>query len=103
MTLYKLGEAYKAHGDLSKALECFEGALKIERKTLGRDDRSTVARTLNEIGNLYLARGEVVHMMAAFNEAARIYRSYGISPNNLVVSGQLCALKISCPDAAPAA
>eukprot|EP00567_Pseudictyota_dubia_P013146 CAMPEP_0197438564 /NCGR_PEP_ID=MMETSP1175-20131217/5519_1 /TAXON_ID=1003142 /ORGANISM="Triceratium dubium, Strain CCMP147" /LENGTH=1029 /DNA_ID=CAMNT_0042968315 /DNA_START=540 /DNA_END=3629 /DNA_ORIENTATION=- len=103
MTLYKLGEVYKAHGDMEGALERFTEALDIERETLGEDDPATLARTLNEIGNIQLARGEVIPMMEAFNEAARIYRRAGLSPNNLIVSGQLYAFDISCPEAAPAA
>ena len=104
MTLYKLAESYKAHGDMEKALEYFKAALEIERKTIGDDDPSTVAKTLNEIGNIHLARGEVIAMMEAFNEALRIYQQAGLGPTNLVVlSDHLYAFDISFPEAAPAA
>ena len=70
---------------------------------MGESDPATIARTLNEIGNIYLSRGDVIPMMEAFNEASRIYRSAGLSANNVTVSGQLYAFDISCPEAAPAA
>ena len=77
--------------------------MRIERNTILPDDPATVARTLNEIGNIHLARGDVIPMMEAFNEAARIFRDSGLSANSLSVSGQLYAFDISCPEAAPAA
>jgi tetratricopeptide (TPR) repeat protein len=67
MTMYKLGEAYKANSDNDEALKYFQGALKIERSTIGQDDSATIARTLNEIGNIYLAKRNVIPMMEAFN------------------------------------
>jgi tetratricopeptide (TPR) repeat protein len=103
MTMYKLGEAYKANGELNNALSSFQGALVIERSTIGQEDPATVARTLNEIGNIHLARGDVIPMMEAFNEAARIFRRTGLSPQSVAVSGQLYAFDVSCPSAAPAA
>jgi tetratricopeptide (TPR) repeat protein len=103
MTMYKLGEAYKALGALENALDSFTEALAIERNTLGQEDPATVARTLNEIGNIQLARGDVIPMMEAFNEAARIFSHAGLSPNSVAVSGQLYAFDVSCPSAAPAA
>jgi len=119
MTLFKLGEVNKAAGDLEEALKCFQKSLDIERSLDestsssesdgGRrpqqtsSDPAAMARTLNEIGNIHLARGDVVPMMDAFNEASRLYRTAGLSPNNVVVSGHLYALEFSCPEAAPAA
>ena len=103
MTMYKLGEAYKALGALDNALDSFTEALAIERNTIGQEDPATLARTLNEIGNIQLARGDVIPMMEAFNEAARIFRRAGLSPNSVAVSGQLYAFDIACPSAAPAA
>ncbi|KAL7472768.1 hypothetical protein ACHAXS_013163 [Conticribra weissflogii] len=114
-----LGEVNKAAGDLEEALKCFQKSLDIERSldesTSSSDpdggrrhhqtssDPAAMARTLNEIGNIHLARGDVVPMMDAFNEASRLYRTAGLSPNNVVVSGHLYALEFSCPEAAPAA
>ena len=66
-------------------------------------DHAAMARALNEIGNIHLARGDVVPMMEALNEASRLYRTSGLNPNNVVVSGHLYALEVSCPEAAPAA
>jgi tetratricopeptide (TPR) repeat protein len=103
MTMYKLGEAYKALGALDNALDSFTEALRIERNTIGKEDPPSVARTLNEIGNIHLARDDVIPMMDAFNEAARIFRGAGLSPHSVVVSGQLYAFDVSCPSAAPAA
>jgi tetratricopeptide (TPR) repeat protein len=104
MTMYKLGEAYKAHGDLIKALESFQTALSIEKETIGLEDPATIARTWNEIGNIHLLRGDIVPMMEALSEAARIFRRTGLSQSSLAVAHQqLYAFDISCPSAAPAA
>ena len=103
MTLYKLGEVFKANGELDRGLQCFQGALRIERNTVGHDDPATLARTLNEIGNIHLARGDAAPMMDAFNEAARIFLRAGLSPQSVAVSGQLYAFSVACPSAAPAA
>jgi tetratricopeptide (TPR) repeat protein len=103
MTMFKLGEVYKSHGDFENALTNFTNALRIERNTVGHDDPATIARTLNEIGNIHLARGDVIPMMEAFNEAARIFRALGLSPDSLSVFGQLYSIHLPLPEAAPAA
>ena len=66
-------------------------------------DPLTVARTLQEIGNIHLFQGNTEEMMNVFVEAARIYQSSSISPDNVVVENQLYAIDLSCPRAAPAA
>jgi tetratricopeptide (TPR) repeat protein len=103
MTLYKLGEANRANGDADQALICFEQALSIERITLEKEDPAVVARTLNEIGNIHLAKGNVIPMMKAFVEAARIFRAAGLSLQSVSVDGQLYRFSLSCPTVAPAA
>merc|ERR1712176_1079922 len=104
MTLYKLGEVYKAKGDLEQALKSFHDALTIERKTNDQEeDPAAIARTINEIGNIHLARGDVVPMMEAFGEASRIFRQAGLNPESVAVSGELYHFGITCPNAAPAA
>ncbi|KAL3802750.1 hypothetical protein ACHAWO_010098 [Cyclotella atomus] len=117
MTLFKLGEANKNAGKSAEALQCFQKSLEIERglsnnpsPVVGRrhqsssPDPAAMARTLTEIGNIHLANGDVVPMMDAFNEASRLYRSAGLSPHNIVVSGQHAyAIDFSFPEAAPAA
>mmetsp|Transcript_4565 Transcript_4565/g.10310 ORF Transcript_4565/g.10310 Transcript_4565/m.10310 type:complete len:303 (+) Transcript_4565:2439-3347(+) len=115
MTLFKLGEVNKAAGDLDEALKCFQNSLAVERSLSSSvnnasvppaavgPDHAAMARALNEIGNIHLARSEVVPMMEAFNEASRMYRAAGLNPNNVAVSGHLYALEIACPEAAPAA
>ena len=75
-----------------------------ERETPPRSDQASMARTLNEIGNIYLARGDAGSMMEAFNEASRLYRRAGLNPNNVVVNGgHLFPLDFPLPEAAPAA
>ena len=103
MTLFKLGEAYKAQNDLDRALGYFQEALSIERKAAEGGDVGTIAKMLNEIGNIHLARGDVVLMMEAFGEASRIFRQAGLSPESVAVSGELYHFGITCPNAAPAA
>jgi tetratricopeptide (TPR) repeat protein len=117
MTLFKLGEVNKAAGKTAEALHHFQESLEIERnlsnnpsQVVGRrnnsngPDPAAMARTLTEIGNIHLALGNVVPMMDAFNEASRLYRSAGLSPHNIVISGQHAyAIDFSFPEAAPAA
>jgi len=125
MTLFKLGEVNKAAGDFDEALKCFQNSLAVERSLSSSandasvppaavdasqrhqhqpdPDHAAMARALNEIGNIHLSRGDVVPMMAAFNEASRMYRAAGLNPSNVAVSGHLYALEVSCPGAAPAA
>jgi tetratricopeptide (TPR) repeat protein len=117
MTLFKLGEVNKHAGKTVEALQCFQESLEIERSLSNNPSRvvgtrphssspdpAAMARTLTEIGNIHLANGDVVPMMDAFNEASRLYRSAGLSPHNIVVSGQHAyAIDFSFPEAAPAA
>ena len=103
MTLFKLGEVYKTKGDLDQAMTSFRDALAIERNKLEQEDPAAIARTLNEIGNIHLARGDVVPMMEAFVEASRVFRQTGLSPQSVAVSGELYHFGITCPNAAPAA
>jgi tetratricopeptide (TPR) repeat protein len=117
MTLFKLGEVNKNAGKTVEALQCFQESLEIERnlsnnpsQAVGRrhhsngPDPAAMARTLTEIGNIHLVNGDVVPMMDAFNEASRLYRSAGLSPHNIVISGQHAyAIDFSSPEAAPAA
>jgi tetratricopeptide (TPR) repeat protein len=103
ITLFKLGETFKKHNDQDRALLYFKEALKVERKVMLEKDPLTVARTLQEIGNIHLFQGNTEEMMNVFVEAARIYQSSSISPDNVVVENQLYAIDLSCPRAAPAA
>ena len=74
LTFFKLGEVYKAQGNIEAALENFQAALTVERQLDGDEDRSTMARTLTEIGNIFLQRGDTDAMMDVFCEAARLFR-----------------------------
>jgi tetratricopeptide (TPR) repeat protein len=102
LTLFKLGEVYKAQGDIDSALENFENALDMERQLNGKDDPSTIARTLTEIGNIHLEKGNTTEMMDAFNEAARVFRRAGLSVSSVTVSG-LRLYAAGFASAAPAA
>jgi tetratricopeptide (TPR) repeat protein len=102
LTLFKLGEVYRAQGDIDKALECFNDALTIERSLLGKDDPSTIARTLTEIGNIQLEKGNTSAMMEAFNEASRTLRRAGVSTSCVSVTG-LKLYAAGFASAAPAA
>lgn len=110
LTLLKLGEANKAASNFDLALKYFLEYMSIMREisergeTPSRSDQASMARTLNEIGNIYLARGDTRSMMEALNEASRMYRQAGLNPNNVVVNGgHLFALDFALPEAAPAA
>ena len=103
ITLFKLGETFKKHNDQDRALLYFKEALKVERKVMLEKDPLTVARTLQEIGNIQLYKGNTEEMMNVFVEAARIYQSSSMSPDNVIVESYLYAIDLSCPRAAPAA
>lgn len=103
ITLYKLGDTFKKHNDLDRALFYFKEALDVERKVMMTVEPLTIARTLQEIGNIHLCRGNTAAMMDAFVEAARIYQESSVSPYDLIVAKHLYALDLSCPRGAPAA
>uniref|UniRef100_A0A7R9WPL8 Kinesin light chain n=1 Tax=Craspedostauros australis TaxID=1486917 RepID=A0A7R9WPL8_9STRA len=104
MTMYKLGEVYQLKEDLSEALQYFEAALEIERSTIGRDDPAVMARTLNEIGNIHMSRGEVGKMMEAFSDSARLFEKAGQSiAESIAVPDKLYAFENTCPLASAAA
>ena len=103
ITLFKLAETYKRGNDLDRALIYYQDALKIERKVMRDNEPLTIARTLTEIGNIHLSRGQRTLMMEAFNEAARIYQSSSMSPHHVAVARRLYAIDLVCPRGAPAA
>lgn len=103
ITLFKLGETFQKHNELDSALRCFKDALNIERKVMLKSDPLTVARTLQEIGNIHLYLGNTHEMMEAFIEAARIYQESSMDLNSVMVSKHLYAIGLSCPKAAAAA
>jgi len=102
ITLFKLSETFNT--DQDRALLCFKEALKVERKVMLEKDPLAVARTLQEIGNIHLCQGNnTEEMMNVFVEAARIYQSSPISPDNVIDGNHLYATDLSCPREAPAA
>jgi tetratricopeptide (TPR) repeat protein len=103
ITLFKLGETFKKNNDSEKALSYFKEALKVERMVMLETEPLTVARTLQEIGNINLEIGNIHEMMNAFIEAARIYEKLSMNFDNLIVTNRLYALALSYPRAAPAA
>lgn len=112
MTLFKLGEAHKAASNLDAALKSFLESVSIlrspsdvtERAMPSRSDQASIARTLNEIGNIHRSRGDIASMMEALNEASRLYRQAGLNTNNVVLNDeQICVMDFSLPTGAPAA
>ncbi len=111
-TLFKLGEVQKADSDFDSALKSFEESVSILRgpsditdgAVLSRSDQASIARTLNEIGNIHLLRGDTASMMEALNEASRLYRQAGLNPGNVVVNDeQSFVMDFPFPEGAPAA
>ena len=112
MTLFKLGEAHKAAANLDAALINFEESVSILKDqsdvTTGaissRADQASIARALNEIGNIHRSRGDTASMMEALNEASRLYRQAGLNANNVVVNDeQISVVDFPMPTGAPAA
>ena len=86
ITYTKMAELHYHMGDVEQALHCFERVLEIE--TANNNNAVARARTLNEIGNIALVRGNVKRMMECFVEALRIYRQCpGTDDSNLIVAG----------------
>ena len=88
---------------MEMALQNFQHALAIERKVVDQRDPTAIAKTLNEIGNIYLARGDARLMMEAFVESARIFQRSGLSASEVRVSPMLKLYAASFDNAAPAA
>jgi tetratricopeptide (TPR) repeat protein len=84
LTLFKLGEVQKLSGELDEALGCFECALEIDR-LLFSGDPMILAKTLNEIGHIYLVKGDIPKMMASSIEAARLYLRAGHPLSSLMM------------------
>jgi len=85
------------------AVESFREALRIESECFG-NDHPTCARTLNEIGNIELQRGNVEALMECYCEAMRIYRRASVHEDHLVVYGKsLWRFEVVQPEAAGAA
>ncbi len=112
MTLFKLGEAQKSASNLDAALQSFEESVSIlrspsdvtERAMPSRADQASIARTLNEIGNIHRSRGDIASMMEALNEASRLYRQAGLNTNNVVLNDeQIYVIDFSLPTGAAAA
>lgn len=113
MTYFKLGEVYAANRDFKNALECFEAALKIEKQVAPDAEPKTIARILNEIGNVHLAAGStelrssrsgVAEAMDAFVDAARVLKEAGLyQHDSLTLPDQLYAFAAACPSSASAA
>jgi hypothetical protein len=80
--------------------------LRIEKLNLG-DSSTVVARLLNKMGNIYLAKADVTNMMECFTEATRIYELCGETENangDLEISGyNFYCLSITNPECAAAA
>ena len=70
---------------------------------MSRKRTPRVSYYLNEIGNIHLARGDVVPMMDAFQEASGIFCQAGLTTAGVAVSGELYHFGITFPNAAPAA
>jgi tetratricopeptide (TPR) repeat protein len=104
MTCFKLGEVYAANNETDKALGCFQSSLRVEQELNEDADPATVARILNEIGNIYLAQGKTEHMVQSLIEAARVLKKAGLPPfDGLTLPDRLYAFGVSCPSSAPAA
>ena len=78
--------------------------MRIEKLNLGNSSPA-VARLLNKIGNIYLAKADVTNMMRCFTEASRIYEECGEAANgDLEISGyNFYCLSITNPECAAAA
>ena len=103
ITKFNIAQCFYSLGYLGLAVKQFHEALVIERSHFG-SKHPTCARTLNEIGNIELQRGNLEGMMACYSEALAIYREAGIRDDQLVVFGRnLWRFEVVHPRAAGAA
>ena len=70
---------------------------------MAEEDPITIARTLTEIGNIHLSKGETSLMMETFVEAGRIYQSSSLGPDNVIVEGHQYPFEVVFPKTASAA
>jgi tetratricopeptide (TPR) repeat protein len=72
--LGNMGIVYGRKGELDKALEQFQLALKINREI---GDREGEAKSLGSMGNVYLIKGELDKALGYFQPALKIHREIG--------------------------
>ncbi|CAJ1901356.1 unnamed protein product [Cylindrotheca closterium] len=87
ITHFNIAQILNECNQPSMAINHFQKALEIERKCYG-NQHPTVARTLNQIGNVELARGNLSDSMECYSESLRIYRDAGLDCNQLRVHGE---------------
>ena len=103
ITKFNIAQCFYSLGDLDLAVEHFYEALAIEQSHFGQN-HPTCARTLNEIGNIELQRGNISGMMKCYSEALAIYRDNDIRDEQLVVFGRnLWCFEVVYPPSAGAA
>ena len=94
-TLEHIGHLYEEKGDINEAIKYFSDALDIyktnsesaEDESSKRDDDISIAQTLNNIGNLYLQKGQTQDMVTEFSDAIRYLQKSGKSYDDLAICG----------------
>ena len=90
VTLQHLGQVLQQLGLFDEAIHHFEEALMTLRECSqqqGEKHYAKETRILNQLGNLYLQKGQVSSMMNAFSEASRLLKVHEQSTDSLVITG----------------
>ena len=89
LTLQHLGQVFHNCGHLDEALEYFYEALQIERKRYneGKDNKMSIGKLLNLIGNVSLQKGDASETMKCYIEASRLFEELNLPGSTLVIAG----------------
>merc|ERR1711933_6319 len=95
LTLEHVGYVYQQRGEINEAIKYFLDALEIYKRhsNSAGDEQSkldsylSIAQALNNVGNLYLQKGQTQDMVATFSEAIRYLRKSGKSDDELTICG----------------
>jgi len=95
LTLEHVGYVYQQRGEINEAIMYFLDALEIYKRhsqsakdiQSKRDSYLSIAQALNNVGNLYLQKGQTQDMVATFSEAIRYLRKSGKSDDELTICG----------------
>ena len=106
LTLQYTAQVHQQRGELDEALGCYSEVMRIQqRNNNGANNDPAMARTLNNVANIYLQNGNTAQVVATMSEASRMMIRAGRSVDEeLRLSGfHLYGFAILHPEAAASA